>query len=184
MEKKLTKKELLSNLLTSAQDPFSSTEKVMDIKRILADSNSFDGTNHLLLVEAFLKPMDYPFPMTKKEAEEQANLAIKEGNHFGYYYLYLLSNDAQEKRKCLEIASFYGYMQAVLEIAKCYHIGYLFEKNLEKAYTYYSLAANKGERKGYIGMIEIDADLGNKEKQKQDYLKAQEAGFSLPGVIE
>lgn len=184
MEKSVTKKELLAELIKSAQDPFASNEKIIDIKRILSSSDSFDGANHLLLVEAFLYPSESPFPMSLEEAKEQAKLAITEGNHNGYYYLYLLSEDNQEKRTCLEIASFYGYQKAIIEIAKCYHNGYLFEKDLNKAYTYYSLAANKGNRAGYVGMIEVDADLGDKERQIEDYKKASENGFSLPGVIE
>ena len=183
MEKILSTQELLSNLLKSARDPFCRTERIIDIHRILRDSGNFDGINHLLLAEAYLNPYDYPFNVTKEEALDQIQKAIEEGNHNGYYYRYLLIDDAQEKRKCLEVASFYGYPKAILEIARCYREGILFEKDDVKAYAYYKIAAHKGEAKGYLGMMLIDIDHNDMEQQKTDYEQALSHGIRLPGVV-
>lgn len=183
MEKKLTPKELLRNLIQSSKDPFTSTERLEDIKRVLLTSDNFCGINHLYMVKTYLNPDSYPFSITKQEAVNQCNKALKEGNTIGYFYLYLLSEEELEKRKYLNLSLLYKYPNAYLEYARLHHIGTIYEKDLEKAYVYYKKAAGCGLKEGYYGMITIDMETGNKERQVQDYKEAEKKGFKLAGIV-
>lgn len=183
MEKKLTPKELLRNLILSSRDPFTSTERLEDIKRVLLTSDNFCGINHLYMVKTYLNPDSYPFSVSKDEAFNQCNKALNEGNTIAYFYLYLISEKEIEKRKYLNLSLLYKYPYAYLEYAKLHHTGTIYEKDLKKAYAYYKKAADNNIKEGYYGMITIDMETGNKEKQIQDYKDAEKKGFKLAGII-
>lgn len=183
MEKKLTQKELLNNLIVSANDPFATVEKIEDIKTILSTSKSFSGINHLILVKSYFEEGITPIKITKEEAIQQCNLAIEEGNDIGYFYLYKLEDDVIKKRKYLNILLLEEYPLAYLEYAKLHHKGIIYKKDLAKAYQYYKKAADKNLKDGYFGMIMIDIETNNLTQQKKDYEEATKKGFKLPGLI-
>lgn len=183
MEKKLTPKELLRNLIISSQDPFTSTERLEDIKRVLLTSDNFAGINHLYMAKTYLNPEAYPFQISKEEAREQCKLAIQEGNEIGYYYLYFLADTDIEKRKYLNLSVLAKYPKAYLEYAKLKHQGIVYEKDIDKAYEYYKKAAHSGLQDGYYGMIQIDIERGDSRKQQEDYDEATKKGFHLPGIV-
>lgn len=183
MEKKLTSKELLNNLIVSANDPFATVEKIEDIKKILSTSKSFSGINHLILVKSYLEEGITPIKISKEEAIVQCNLAIEEGNDIGYFYLYKLEDDEIKKRQYLNILLIRGYPKAYLEYAKLHHKGILYKKDLNKAYQYYRKAADKNLKDGYFGMIMVDIETNNLKQQKKDYEEALQKGFKLPGII-
>lgn len=184
MEKKLSQKSLLRNLLLTSMDPFCTIEKIHDIQEILEDSTAFEGINHLILVQTYFDSTLYPFSVSKEKAIQQANAAIKDGNKAGYYYLYLLSDKDSDRRNNLNIAVFYNYPEAYLSYAKHLQKGDLYDKDLQKAYTYYQSAAQNGLVDGYMGMLEIDIERNDQEQQKKDYKEALEKGFKLPGTIQ
>ena len=93
MEKPLSREELFNGLLEKVRNPFTSDEQKNDIRRILISSSSFKGRNHLFLVECYLNPDNSFFYVSKKEAIQQAQLAIDEKNFKGHYYLHLLYQD-------------------------------------------------------------------------------------------
>lgn len=184
MEKKLTQRDLFRNLLRAAVDPFSSLEKVQDIETIFKTSNAFEGMNHLTLAKSYLEPGLFPFHIDRDEAIQQAKLAIQEKNYIGYYYLYRLSTTESEKRKYLRLSVFYSYPVAYLEYARLVHDGIYFTKNIEEAYHYYALAAQKKRNEGYDGMIRIDIERGDYEQEKKDIQLAKQNGYSVMGYIE
>ncbi|MFA6829718.1 MAG: hypothetical protein WCR67_03330 [Bacilli bacterium] len=184
MEKKISQRELLRKLLLAAIDPFSSQEKINDIEAILRTSSSFSGMNHLALVRSYLDETSFPFRITREEALNQVNLALKEGNKIGYYYLYCLSKLDIEKRKYLNLAIHYEYPPALLEYAKLLHSGQLFDKNIDLAYQYYKKASLSHLEGGYLGMIQIDIEKKDYQQEKKDYDLAKINGFTLPGIIE
>lgn len=183
MEKKLTPKELLRNLILSSNNPFTSTERLEDIKKVLLTSDNFCGINHLYMVKTYLQPESYPFTISKEEAIRQCDIALKEGNTIGYYYRYLLSDNDVEKRKYLNLSVLNKYPKAYLEYARLHQLGIVYEKNLDKAYQYYKKAADSKLVEGYRGMMEIDIETGNKKQQVEDYEEAEKKGFHLPGIV-
>ena len=52
MEKRLTRDELLNSFLRKAENPFTTMEQKNDIRRILMESNTMRGMNHLFLVKS------------------------------------------------------------------------------------------------------------------------------------
>lgn len=183
MEKKLTSKELLRNLIVSANDPFATVERLEDIKKVLSTSKNFAGINHLILAKSYFEDNITPFKLTEEEVKKQCELAIEEGNQIGYFYLYKLAKTDVERRKYLNISIYTNYAPAYLEYAKLHHKGDIYQKDLNKAYQYYRKAANSGLEDGYFGMIMIDIETNNLKKQKEDYEEAKRKGFKLPGIV-
>lgn len=186
MEKKLSSKQLLRNLLISARDPFSSDEKVKDIQNILSTSSSFEGVNHLVLVRTYLDPSLFPFIVKKEEAYEQANLALKERNNVAYYYLYLLyrkDNELEKARHSLTAAATYYVEDALLEIARLKKEGEIFEKNIDSAISYYKEACKLNSRDAYYYLQLLYNELGKEEEAKEIYNEAKEKGIQLLGTV-
>lgn len=185
MEKTLTKDELLINLISQAMNPFNTMEQKLVVKRILAESTTLYGKNHLFLVSCYLS--DTPlFHVNKQEALKQAYMALHEGNEAAYYYLfYLLKDDNPSMaRNYLRIACEKGYPKAHLEIAKQYHFGEVFEINRKKAFHHYHIAAKCGMQDGYFGMLLMASEDKDIEKERSIYLSALIRGIPLPGVVE
>ena len=186
MEKKISPKQLLRNLLISARDPFASDEKIKDIHNILASSNSFEGVNHLILVKTYLNPDMFPFIVSKEEAYQQANLALKEKNNVAYYYLYLLYKRDKEYKKArysLNAAATYYVEDAILEIARLKKIGEIYEKDIDSAISYYKEACKLNNRDGYYYLQLLYNELGENEKALEVYNEAKEKGIQLLGVV-
>lgn len=186
MEKKLSSKQLLRNLLIAARDPFSSDEKISDIKNILSTSNSFEGVNHLILVKTYLDPTLFPFIITKEEAFSQAKIAIEERNYAAYYYLYLLyklDNDIEKARNSLNAAAAYNVVDALLEIAKLKKEGTMYEKNIDSAISYYKQACKLNSRKAYYLLQLLYNELGEYDKASDVYNEAKEKGIKLLGIV-
>lgn len=186
MEKKLSSKQLLRNLLISARDPFSSDEKIQDIHDILASSSSFDGVNHLILVKTYLDPSLFPFIVKKEEAFQQAELALKERNNVAYYYLYLLyrkDNDLEKARRSLNAAATYYVEEALLEIARLKKEGEIYEKNIDSAIYYYKEACKLNSRDAYYALQLLYNELGKEEEAKEIYNEAKEKGIQLLGTV-
>lgn len=186
MEKKLSKEELLKNLLIIAKDPFTTCEQKYDIRHILMTSSNFQGKNHLFLVQCYFSE-DYPlFILNKNEAIQQAKLAIKEGCFYASYYLFLLLKDSEPQlaRNCLRLCSDKGIPIACLEIAKCLQYGIVFDSNRKLAFEYYEKASKAGLKDGYYGMLLMASEDNDIEKQKEIYQKAKENGIELPGIIQ
>lgn len=186
MEKKLSSKQLLRNLLIAARDPFSSDEKITDIQNILATSNSFDGVNHLILVKTYLNPTLFPFMVTKEEAFNQASLALKERNNVAYYYLYLLykeDNELEKARHSLNAAATYQVVEALLEIARLKKEGIIYEKNIDSAISYYKEACKLNSREAYYSLQLLYNELGQYDKAEEIYKEAKEKGIQLLGTV-
>lgn len=183
MEHRLTTKDLLRNLLKSSRDPFITPERLLDIQKVLMTSSNFSGVNHLIMVKTYLEPDLYPFHLTKEEAVSQAKLAIDERNPIGYFYLYLLSDREEEKRKYLNISLMTEYEYAYLEYANLLHEGRLYQKNVDKAYLYFRKAADKGLADGYFGLMKIDIEREDYEMEKKHFKEARRKGIVLPGVV-
>ena len=69
-------------------------------------------------------------------------------------------------------------------MAKYQHKGILFEKDLDKAFYNYSIAAKCGLYEGYFGMLLIASEKGDIELEKEIYKQALSHNFTLPGVIQ
>lgn len=186
MEKKLTRDELLIELIERANDIFTTAEQKYDIGQILENSSSFKGKNHLFLVQCYFNETEALFSLTKKDAIKQALLAVKEGSDYGCFYLYQLWKDNKpvEARNALRICCDYGYPEAFLEMAKCKHYGILFEKDIDGAILYYKKAAMSGRKEGYEGEMKIYLELNMIDKEKEVYEEAKRNGIVLSGVIE
>jgi TPR repeat protein len=185
MEKKLSRNELLSSLLRKAMDPFTTMEQKLDVKRILMESVTMQGMNHLFLVKCHFeeKPL---FHVDEEEAYRQAMLAYKENNAGAFYYLYLLMKDKEPRRarNYLMLGCEFGDPKAYYAIAECYHHGNLFPKDPDKAYENYFLAAKSGIKEGYFGMLLLASEEGNEKLEMEIYEEAKEKGIVLPGVIK
>lgn len=185
MEQKIEKDKLLTILLDQAKDAFLPYEKKADILKILKTSDSFNGKNHIFLVDCYFDD-DPIFLISREEAFNQANLALKEGNNFAYYYLYKLNKDQDEveARNCLRFAVDHGYSKAYLEMARCCHLGEIFEKSIDQAIFYYKKACHTGEQDAYFYLCLLYAQLGETKKEEELYLYGLSRGFNLPGVVE
>lgn len=186
MEKSLTHDNLLQTLINRAIDPFSTCEQKQDIQRILEQSSSFGGLNHLFLVQCYLRNDDNIFSIDKDKAILQAELALNEGNTYSCYFLFqLLKNDKRAMaRNYLRLACDYAIPEAYLEMAKCLHKGYLFIQDRQKAYENYKKAARSGLREGFYGMLLITCEDGDIEKQNKIITEAGLAGYDLYGMIK
>ena len=186
MENKLTKFQLLKNLIAKAFSPFSSLETIIDIKNILATSNGFDGFNHLYLVACYLQNDTRIFHLTREQAEQQLNLALSEHCDLAYYYQYLLYKNIDDKkaREGLYIITEFNYGPALLALAKEYESGHLFKKDDQKAYEYYLKATDCREIDAYIGCILLAKKYHDKDAEQKIYQKAEKNHISLPGRVE
>jgi TPR repeat protein len=185
MEKSLTKDELLISLISQAMNPFYTMEQKWMVKRVLAQSTTLHGRNHLFLISCYLS--DTPlFHVSREEAIKQAHMALKEGNEAAYYYLFYLLKEENPSmaRNYLRLACEKGYPKAHLEIAKQYHYGLIFEKNRKKAFHHYEIAAKCGLEDGYFGMLLMASEDKDIVKERNIYLSALIRGISLPGVVE
>jgi len=184
MEPKLSQRELLIALLNQASNPFTSSEKIADIREVLGTGTTFKGVNHLYLARCCF--IDHPlFPVSIKEAKEQALLAIKEGNNNGYYYLYLTckNEDAQKAKEYLLLGIKANYSYAFLEYAKLLKAGQLFNRNIDLSYKYFELASKELPLEGFFGMLLIDEEKHDIKKANEDYQRALDLGINLPGVV-
>lgn len=185
MEKQLTKREFLLNLLKTATNPFCSDEKLNDIQQVLTTSSNFDGLNHLLLVQDYLKDEDHIFYITKEEAILQAEAAINEGNIIGNYYLYLLY--LKEKPKLaisyLEKVVNSCYPKADLKYANHLLYGDIIDKDENKALKYFKIASQYNLSDGYYGMLYIYEKQGKILEAFQVYNEAKSKNIELPGVV-
>lgn len=185
MEKKLTRDELLLSLLKKARNPFTTIEQKNDIKRILMESNTMKGMNHLFLAQCHFD--DNPlFQVSEEEATRQALLAYKENNTGCFYYLYLLNKNRNEAkaRNYLRLSCTYGNPRAYLEMAKLLHKGILFPKDRVASFNNYKKAARCNLEEGYFGMLLLASEDGSYELEKEIYEEAKKKGFILPGVIK
>lgn len=185
MEKNLPRNELLLSLLKKASNPFTSMEQKLDVKRILMESVTMQGMNHLFLAQCHFdsNPLFY---IDEKEALHQARLAYQENNPGAYYYLYLLLKEKKPMRakSYLLLSCTAGNPKAYYELGKLYFHGELFKKDLDKAYENFSLAAKCNVKEGYFGMLLVSAIQGKIEQEKEVYQMAKENGIELPGVVE
>ena len=186
MEKRLTRDELLNSFLRRAENPFTTMEQKNDIRRILMESNTMRGMNHLFLVKCYFNEEQPLFHISKEEAIRQAKLAYRENNRGAFYYLYLLLKDSDHvrARNYLRLSCSCGNPQAYLEKAKLQHHGILFEENKEEAFSNYKIAAQCGLNDGYYGMLLLASEQGNIKLARQVYNEAKEHGVYLPGVVE
>lgn len=185
MEPGIEKDRLLTILIDQARDVFITVEKKADLLRVLKESDSFNGKNHIFLLTCFFD--DNPtFLISKEEAINQAQLALKEGSGIGYYYLYKLykDEDKSKARNCLRMAVDIGYSIAILELAKCYHFGTTFAKNEALAEKYYKISCKLGEADAYFYLLMLYCQQGNKEKAEELYIYGLSRGFDLPGIVE
>ena len=187
MEKRLTREELLENLIHQLQDPFCSPEKYSDIRNILFQSDTFNGLNHLFLAKLFLNNDHSLFRIDEKEAERQISLALKEGNKAAYYFLYLFHRrigNATKARNYLRISYDLALPDAFIAMGKESIDGTLFPKDLSFANACFKKAVLSGKKEGHYYLVLVDTMLGNTEKAEEDYQKAKEDGYVLPGVVE
>ncbi|MCR4698505.1 MAG: hypothetical protein K5762_03970 [Bacilli bacterium] len=186
MEKRLTRDELLNSFLRKAENPFTTMEQKNDIRRILMESNTMRGMNHLFLVKCYFDEEQPLFHISKKEAIRQAKLAYRENNRGAFYYLYLLLKDSDpvKARNYLNLACACGNPKAYLEKGRLQHRGILFEKNEKEAFKNYHIAALCSLADGYYGMLLLASELGDITLARQVYEEANKNGISLPGVVE
>lgn len=186
MEQSIKKDEQLEILIKQILNPFTSCEKSSDLLSILKNSSSFNGKNHLVLVHCYLYETNSFFYIDEEEAIRQANMAFDEGNILSCFYLYLLLKDKEEvkSRNYLRLSVDSGYPQAYLEMAKCYHNGTLFVRDLERAEKYYWKAAKSGLKEGYFGLLLIACQNGDIQKERNIYTLALNSGCRLVGVVE
>ena len=185
MEKTLTRDELLLSLLKKARDPFTTMEQKRDVKRIMMESTTMRGMNHLFLVQCYFQ--DHPlFHVTRKEALNQAYLAFRENNQGAYYYLYLLLKDEDQvrARNYLRLACTSGNPYAFLEMGKLQYRGELFPLNRKEAYQSFSMAAKCGLPDGYFYMLLIASEDHDVDLEKKIMEEARKAHIELPGVVE
>lgn len=186
MEKQLSREELLRTLINRAIDPFSTCEQKNDIQRILEESDSFGGKNHIFLVQSYLRHDENIFKVDRKKAIDQAFLAMKEGNPYSCYFLFHLLKDTNPTmaRNYLRLACDHAIPEAYLEIARCKHHGILFTMDRKGAFIYYQKAGISGLKEGYDGMLIMaceDHDIKLQNKVKGEALIH---GFELMGTIE
>lgn len=186
MEKSLSRNELLTTFLRQAENPFTSMEQKADIKRILEESTTMRGMNHLYLVQCYFEE-DHPlFYVTEEEALTQAQLALKENNRGAYFYLYKLYRDKDEvkARNYLRLSCWNKNPYAYLEMGKLRKDGILFKKNREEAYRNFEVAARCGLEEGYFNLLLMASEDHDYEKEKKIYRTALVRGISLPGVVQ
>lgn len=185
MEKQLTKREFLLNLLKTATNPFCSDEKLNDIQQILKTSSNFDGLNHLLLVQDYLKDESHIFYITEEEAILQAKKAIEEGNIIGNYYLYLLYLNDEPKLAIsfLEKVVDSSYPKADLRYANHLLYGDIISKDEDKALKYFKIASEYNLNDGYYGMLYIYEKQGRIEEAIKVYNDAKKKNIELPGIV-
>ncbi len=186
MEKKLTKYDLLKGLIKKAFSPFTTSETIQDIKHILETSHRFDGLNHLYLVACYLEDDTRLFYVDYKRAVEQLNIALSEHCDVAYYYQYLLykKTDKNKARIGLHVMSELNYGPALLALAKEYENGELFEKDENKAMTYYQKAMDAKEIDAYINGILLAKKNNDKTTENKIYQKAVKNKIDLPGIVE
>lgn len=185
MEKKLTQRELLNNLLKRAYDPFTTSEQQYDILHVLETSSNFRGMNHLFLCQCYFE--NHPlFHVSQGKALTQAYLALKEKNPIAYYYLYRLERyrDRQKARNFLRMAVVYNVPKACLEMGRCLRLGDLFEKDEKESFLHYQKASKLGEKDGYYWMLLLASQKHDIELERRIYQEAKLHGVFLPGVIE
>lgn len=185
MEPGIEKDRLLTILIDQARDVFISVEKRADLLKVLKESNSFNGKNHIFLLTCYFDE-NPTFIISKQEAINQAQLAIKEGSGIGYYYLYNLYKDDQpsQARNCLRLAVDIGYSIAILQLAKCYHFGQTFQKDEKLAEKYYKIACKLDEPDAYFYLLMLYCQQGDKQKAEELYIYGLSRGFDLPGIVE
>jgi len=186
MEKRLTRNELLIGLLRIASNPFTSLEKKLEIKKILEDSSTMRGMNHLFLLRCHFEEEHPLFYVSEEEAFRQAKLALKENNRGAYYYLYLLyrSKDEVKARNYLRLSCDAKNPYAFLEMGKLQKEGILFEKDLEKASKNLTIAANCGLKEAYFQLLLMASEAHDIEKEKAIYIQAMFHQIYLPGIVE
>lgn len=186
MEKNLSRDELLYSLLKKAEDPFTKLEQKRDILRILKESSTMRGMNHLFLVDCYFKEENAIFNINKEEAIKQAKLALKENNVGSFYFLYLLLKDTDKRKaRCyLLLSAMYGNPKAHLSLGDHYLNGTLFKKDLSKAEIHYQIAADCDEKDGYFKLLYLASLSKDIEKQKVIYEKAKLKNIFLPGVVK
>lgn len=152
METKLSNFQKLKGLIEQAYSPFTTTETLSDIKQILKTSDGFDGYNHLCIVAFYLDKENQLFYITKEEAEEQLELALKEHCDIAYYFVYRFYRDTDKNkaRAALYLMSEFNYGAALLSLAKEYERGDLFPLDYDKAYEYYRKAMDAKEIDAFI----------------------------------
>ncbi len=185
MEKRLTYKELLENLINSARDPFCDSGKFYDIRNILLTSSNFKGLNHLYMAEMFLQD-DTIFNVDEKEALNQIDLAMKEKNinaYYSAYRYYRKINDEPNARNYMRISLDLGLANAYFEMGNLLKDGILFRQDREKAAEYYQRAAEAGVKDGYFQMLILAVEDGDEYKANQIIKEAEKQGISLPGVV-
>jgi hypothetical protein len=185
MEKKLSSYQLLRNLVLAASDPFATDQKLFDIQHILEVSDSFQGVNHLLLVQAYLNEDTLPFSVTKEKAYEQANRALEEGNRKACYYLYLLTKDENKlkARRYLNEGEFFQDPKALLAKGLDLKYGGLFRKNRKQAEQIFLKMISLKSREGYYQLQLMKSEDGDFSSAKIIYEEAKKNGFELPGYI-
>lgn len=185
MEKKLTQKELLQNLIKTASNPFTTIEQKRDIQKVLEESSNFKGANHLFLVECYLNSQNPLFVISEAKAIAQTNKALKEHNVIGYYYLYILmrKRNPLRARTSLRMACEFKIARAWYALGKEYLSGDLFDKDRIRAFDAFERSAQLGDARGYVEMLLIAAEDGDYEKQKKILKRAEDKGVLLPGVV-
>ncbi len=186
MEKRLTRDELLENLLQRASNPFTSMEQKTEIKKILMESTTMRGMNHLFLVRCYFNEENPLFFVTEDEALRQAHLALKENNTGAYYYLSLLykDKDPTKARNYLRLSCYAKNPYAFLLLGKYRKEGILFEKDRKKAEECFRIAANCHLKEGYFQLLLMASEDHNIPKENGIYGEALFHGIKLPGVIE
>lgn len=186
MEKKLSRDELLYSLLKIAENPFTNIEQKRDIFRILKESSTMRGMNHLFLVNCYFNKEKAIFNVNREEAIFQAKLALKENNVGAFYFLYMLLKDTDvRKARCyLLLSAMYGNPKAHLSLGDHYLYGTLFERDLVKAEKHYTIAAECKEKDGYFKLLYIASLNNDIKKQNSIYEKAKENGIILPGIVK
>ncbi len=185
MEKKLTYRELLENLITSARDPFCDSNKFYDIRNILMTSSNFKGLNHLYLAETYLQD-DNTFNIDKEEALNQINMAMRESNKNAYfmaYRYYRKTEDDPNARNFMRISLDLGLANAYFEMGNLLKDGILFEQDREKAAEYYERAGEAGVKDSYFQLLILAIEDGDNDKAQAVVKEAEEHGVTLPGVV-
>lgn len=185
MEKEIPSIDKLKAMLRRAANPFTASYQIASIRSVLNGSSAFKGVNHLFLVDCFFQ--DKPvFSVSEKEALEQCELALKDGNKISYYYLYLLlkNKDSNTAINDLLLACEISYPKALFEYGFLLYKGETVKQDYKLAKQYFEKAIAGGIKKAYFYLLMIAEKERDYEEAESIYQRAMNDDYYLPGTVK
>lgn len=160
-------------------------EKKNDAIKVIKDSAKH-GSVRALVFLGYLYEKGIVVSQNSNVANEYYNLAIENGSLSAKYRQGLIDISKGNDIGIYKIreAAKQGLPQALNEMGDFYMKGKFGLKDLNKAYAFYHLAAERGDAKGFYNMSLIDRNLNHDELADENYKKACELGYNSSNAKE